>query len=644
MENGKNIFDDIILVLLDENNENKLSKCELRSYVHTIRRFSDIKHCEEYLQNEINDQEKVFLILFNSIDEDFVGQINQMKFIQSIYLFYQNETEYDHWMNKSFQYRKILFSKTNQLYEQLKEDIKHFQNDSIPFHLINQQLNQLPAHFMYSKLLKEILINIKYQQNSKEDFLNYCMKQPNHLRHSQILQEFDNDYEKHSPIWWYTRECLLYQMLNEALRTGNIDVLISMGFFIADLHRAIEVCHKKEEHSCSMIVYRGQGMTNEEFEKIKGCENGLISFEHFLSTSRDKNVSLRFARSSLGKPGVCGILFRMKINRKLTNLSSPYASIKKLSFYENSEKEILFSTHTVFRIESIRPLKDVKNIWQINLRLTTNEEDIQLEELTKHLRENLQLEVNPQESLARLLLIMGLTNKSEEIYQNILINTSENDCEQLAYLYHQLGCISNEKQDFKSSLEYFEKSLEIKKKLSTDQAQLAGTYLNIGSIYHKQNKFDNALFYFNLTLETNPTNQRILASAYNNIGMLYKRYKQYINALENFEKCLQIDLKTLPLTHPDLAITYSNIGRVYFALEDYSNALNFFEKTLQISRSSLPDKHPFLLTTLDIYQKTLELLPKNPLENNLFASICSANQRLKHSKGIYKIFKCFLHK
>jgi len=52
-----------------------------------------------------------------------------------------------------------------------------------------------------------------------------------------ILKEFENAYDKYSPIWWYTRECFVYKMLNKALRTENIDILIKMDFFIRDLHQ-----------------------------------------------------------------------------------------------------------------------------------------------------------------------------------------------------------------------------------------------------------------------------------------------------------------------------------------------------------------------------------------------------------------------
>jgi hypothetical protein len=144
-----------------------------------------------------------------------------------------------------------------------------------------------------------------------------------------------------------------------------------------------------------MIVYRGQGMTTNQFEKLCKCKGGLISFHNFLSTSLDKQISLKFARRANEKPGLRGIIFRMKINQKLIHSSSPYALLNKLSYFKDREQEILFSTHTVFRIENIQQIKNEKKIWLIDLRLTSVENDQQLEQLTKHLRQDVQSLSNP---------------------------------------------------------------------------------------------------------------------------------------------------------------------------------------------------------------------------------------------------------
>ncbi|CAF4365985.1 unnamed protein product [Rotaria sp. Silwood2] len=123
-------------------------------------------------------------------------------------------------------------------------------------------------------------------------------------------------------------------------------------------------------------------------EFIQYCflqSNNLNINQVFLSTSLDKDISLEFARLAIDKLGLRGVIFRMKIDPKKVNLSNPYASL-------------------IFRVVHIRQMKDENRIWQVYLKLATNQDDIQLEQLTKHLREDLQCSLNPWESLAKLIL------------------------------------------------------------------------------------------------------------------------------------------------------------------------------------------------------------------------------------------------
>ncbi|CAF4022388.1 unnamed protein product, partial [Rotaria sp. Silwood1] len=56
---------------------------------------------------------------------------------------------------------------------------------------------------------------------------------------------------------------------------------------------------------------------------------------------------------------------------------------------------------------------------------------------------DIQLLSNPWECLAKLMLTIGEFDKAEKIYENILENISSNDYQQLAFIYHQLGCVRN---------------------------------------------------------------------------------------------------------------------------------------------------------------------------------------------------------
>jgi hypothetical protein len=84
-------------------------------------------------------------------------------------------------------------------------------------------------------------------------------------------------------------------MLNRALRTMEVDIIIKLGFFVRDLHQHIVTLHSNQyghpHSSPSFTVFRGQGMSQSDVDQLIKTKDGLLSFNNFLSTSTQRNVS-----------------------------------------------------------------------------------------------------------------------------------------------------------------------------------------------------------------------------------------------------------------------------------------------------------------------------------------------------------------
>ncbi|CAF4784395.1 unnamed protein product, partial [Rotaria sp. Silwood2] len=78
-------------------------------------------------------------------------------------------------------------------------------------------------------------------------------------------------------------------------------------------------------------VFRGQGLSVEDFEKMQITKGGLMSFNNFLSTSRDREISFKnFALPATDNPNSVGILFIMNIDTAISMKSStPFAEVSK---------------------------------------------------------------------------------------------------------------------------------------------------------------------------------------------------------------------------------------------------------------------------------------------------------------------------
>jgi hypothetical protein len=110
----------------------------------------------------------------------------------------------------------------------------------------NKTLDRLDPSFMYTQILKEIFLKIKFEQKHFQEYIDYSRKQfaDNDLELSNI-RKLEAEYRTQTPIWWYTYPCFLYPMLNRGLRLMDVDIIIRMGFFIGDLHRHIEKLHSE---------------------------------------------------------------------------------------------------------------------------------------------------------------------------------------------------------------------------------------------------------------------------------------------------------------------------------------------------------------------------------------------------------------
>jgi hypothetical protein len=206
----------------------------------------------------------------------------------------------------------------------------------------------------------------------------------------------------------------------------NLNLIIKLGFFIGDLHRQIEQLHKEQfgdqKSNKIFTVYRGQGLTKEDFKKILKTKGGLISFNSFLSTSPNSHVSQLFIPSNQQNPDIVGILFIMKIDPSKS--SAPFASISHISQFEE-EDEVLFSMHTVFRIDEIKPIGENQCLFQVELTLT-NDNDKDLLALTECIRE--ETEGSTQwDALGQLLYKLGEMDRAQQIYQLLLNDEFDED-------------------------------------------------------------------------------------------------------------------------------------------------------------------------------------------------------------------------
>jgi len=634
----------------DNNDECCESIVKLRQIVNTTNTFTDVDECIDFITDI--EHELCIMLVSEFFFEIIAFIIPEIRQITSVFIYRRNKSLSK---NLSSEWPKVkgIYTDITLICEALQkatQDCDH-NSTSISFvkpsdEISNEALDLVDSSFMYTQLLKEIILTIDFEPQHKNEFLTFCRQlfsvNASELEHVNMIEK---DYRPQQAIWWYTSPCFLYTMLNRALRLMEVDLIIKLGFFVRDLHNHIAELHSQQysgrSHKESFTVYRGQGLSLKDFDDLKNAQGGLLSFNNFLSTSLDQEISLAFAESNQGDPNLIGILFQITINPSIS--SSIFANVKNVGYFKQAEAEILFSMHSIFRIQLVKKIDGYDRLWQVNLT-SADENNSQLHVLTKRLREETLPQTEGWYRLGILLIKLGQFDKAEQVFHIMFDQTMDQDAiakiygmymlgmikngqghyakaiesyekaheimkkilpvnhPGLATSYNNIGLMYNSMGDYSKALESYEKSLQMKEKtLPADHSSLATLYNNIGGVYGSMGKYSKALEYYEKSFEirkkTLPVNHPDVATSYNNIGLVYKNMGEYSKALEYHEKSLKIRKETLPTDHPDLAVSYNNIGNLYHRMGEYSKALKYYEKSFEIRKKTLPVNHPDVATS-----------------------------------------------
>jgi tetratricopeptide (TPR) repeat protein len=572
------IIENYIVIWLSSNpNEDQDTLNELHHLFNSFRLFTNV---DEFFAFIVTIKtEKLFLILSDISAENIISVIHKMSQLIGIYIISTDQSNNNQWIN---QYEKIqgIFNHIKPICDNLKRIIYLSENDILPIEIVNS------SSIIIQYLIKQILLfDINYNDKSKKDFIDFSRK--NYRNELNIINEFEENYTFSTAIWWYTRKCFIYSAINKAFRTENIEHLIKMGFFIRDLDQNID-----RLNSDTMIVYRGQGILENELELLKMNKNSFFSFKNFLWTNTDRTISLSYARLARNNPDLFGVLFRIEIHSMIKLIS-----LENLSYYLNSKNENLFSIYSLFHINDIKQIED--KIWEINLILINND-DQQLKDYLQTIND-IEGETFWQQ-LGFYFMEINQFDKAEELYKILIESNLINDSKQLALLNEQLAILYHKKNDFINSIFYYKKSLKDYLNIfSQNDSNLFIIYLNIGKLLHQQNQFNEAIKHYkyalNISLHSSTLDHLQISNLYHYIADIYDEQGIFVDAIQNYQSALENELNHIPLRHLSIAKTYNKIGEIFYRMEDYTTAFSYFDKTLQIQKKSLSPNHSILATT-----------------------------------------------
>ena len=359
-----------LLLWLDSDRSTSDPECQARleqlyTVVDDINLFTDLDACVAFLGDV--RMEKAYVIVSTSLAKNLVSTIHTMKQLHAIFILDVDLNCEEEWV-RAWSKIKGVYNRIEPICEALRQAMAQNSREYIPISFprvdasendADLNLGQLEPSFMYTQLFKDTLLSMEHSEDELEQMVSYCqVRYGSNQRTRELIDEFRRDYCTGKVIWWYTRDTFIFDMVNRALRILEADIIVNMGFYIHDLHRRIEhlhACQLTEYGGGSFALYRGQGLSITDFERLKSNQGGLMSFNGFLSTSDDQEVSLVFAESMSVEKDRIGILFEMVIDPNTA--ATPFAKIKEESYFPG-EDETLFTMHAVFRTVHINYLNE----------------------------------------------------------------------------------------------------------------------------------------------------------------------------------------------------------------------------------------------------------------------------------------------
>jgi len=179
---------------------------------------------------------------------------------------------------------------------------------------------------------------------------------------------------------------------------------------------------------------------------------------------------------------------------------------------------------------------------------------------------------------------------NERKYQEALVvfNQFTVDNPAIYQIYLNIGDCYREMQDYKTAIQNYETSIE-KAKANTDAVIQAKGLSSIGEVYLRQNDFKTSQEYFKKSLELNPKDEVL---AYN-VAEIYFNNQKVDDAITYYILATQIK--------PDWGTPFLKLGYAYLNKADYDKAIDSFGKFLLVEPNS--DQAPVVQAVIDSLKK-----------------------------------------
>lgn len=436
--------------------------------------------------------------------------------------------------------------------------------------------------FLQDQSLIDCLIRMGSSLLKKKILTTFCQ---NYYRNNSFellnVDKFSQEYSPISSLSWYRKSYFIYRLLNKALYTSHIDMLILLQFFIHDLGSELS----KKRCSSEVRVYRNDWMTKGEIQMLENSIGDFVSINTFLSTSNNFDYTQQWLQSSESNQTMEKVNLEIVANPNLIG-ARPFGEITQ-DHKSSGNKLIIFMVGSIFRLKTIQRSED--GIWHVHLVLTSIN-DKHLKPLFDQLKKRFDDGPTNYLHLGYFLNELKLFGPAEKAFRCHL-NQLPSDHPEIIDCYREFGHVARHGKDYDLSLKWYETCLNSMLQMeSIDRSNKIEVYQDMGHVYQDKRDYVNAKKMYEQALEFTRTllgdQHSLIIVSLTYIADVYREEKNYQEAELHYKQALKRLDNMKTADHSRRALILRGIARLNEDMGNFDEAKNYFQKALNELRSN----------------------------------------------------------
>ena len=460
-----------------------------------------------------------------------------------------------------------------------------------------------PNLWCYQQLLENTMFSISDRTVARLAMLDLCLSHfSENKTYLVAINNFAKTYLPTQAVVWFTKDSFIHRIINELLRTGNLEQYSLLRFYISDLSEQLyQLKCQQQGTETNTILYRGLRQSKAHLEILQNLVGHVIFTKDFMSNSRDKHVALCFA--GISDPQTLQsqpLLIEIYVDMTAPDIIA--VDIAHLSNFPE-EREVLFDIGSQLRVGSLKydssdllwycrlvAISDKSRAIQLSVQVLSEkccidlrkyrEHEAKLERMTraKH-RQQFYSTYNDRETYllwCKPSTMSWITHDSKDrariLQQNALMN------------WHRSEDLYQFRSESESAWKIFEQEADEVLIESNDTACLLNNY---GYACQQLKHTEHAI---SLLERASDIRHRLKASEHfgaqslRNLGLAYSDLGDYENALNSLNRALVIGKKARPTAQWSTSFTLRNFGYFYHVQGDYLQATEYFFKASETFR------------------------------------------------------------